>query len=143
MPVLLGTHVLTKLFRKKLQTTQNKCIRFCLQLDKRSHVGTEEFRCIDWLPVNERFNQNVSSHVYKFFNKKCPSYMSDIFIPYGQNRVTTRASFQKLEQPSRKTNQGQRCLSYLGPSIWNRLPEDLKKSNNVNCFKHNLKKAYF
>ena len=30
---------LKKIFKSKLQTIQNKCIRFCLQLDSRSHIG--------------------------------------------------------------------------------------------------------
>ena len=31
-------------FKKKLQTFQNKCIRFCLQLANRTHIGVYEFR---------------------------------------------------------------------------------------------------
>ena len=46
-----------KLKKKKIQTLQNKCIRFCLQLDKMSHVSLEEFETIDWLPIKERYNQ--------------------------------------------------------------------------------------
>ena len=34
---------LNKKFKSKLQTIQNKCIRFCLQLDSRSYIGIKEF----------------------------------------------------------------------------------------------------
>ena len=47
---------LKKKFKSKLQAIQNKCIRFCLQLDSRSHIGIKEFEQINWLPVSERFN---------------------------------------------------------------------------------------
>ena len=46
---------LTKKFRKKIQVAQNKCIRFCLSVGERSHIGATEFKAINWLPTKERF----------------------------------------------------------------------------------------
>ena len=37
---------------------------------------------------------------------------------------------------------GQNPFSFIGPSIWNKTPEALKKTNIINTFKHNLKKYY-
>ena len=34
---------LNKRLSKKIQTSQNKCIRYCLNLDNRAHVGIDEF----------------------------------------------------------------------------------------------------
>ena len=34
---------LTKKLKSKIQTSQNKCIRFCLQLDKMTHTSHKEF----------------------------------------------------------------------------------------------------
>ena len=48
---------LNKEFKGKMQTIQNKCIRFCLQLDSRSHTRIKQFDQKNWLPVSERFNQ--------------------------------------------------------------------------------------
>ena len=39
----------------------------------------------------------------------------------------TRNSFAKLKYPFRKTNKGQKTLSYISPSLWNNLPETIKK----------------
>ena len=39
---------LTKKLNKKLQTAQNKCIRYCLSLGNRFHIGTTEFGAINW-----------------------------------------------------------------------------------------------
>ena len=41
--------------------------------------------------------------------------------------INTRNSFAKLEHPFRKTNTGQKTLSHIGPSLWNNLPETIKK----------------
>ena len=97
---------LNKSLKKKLQTTQNKCIRFCLLLGNREHVGFEEFERINWLNINDRFEQCLSVFVYKFFNKSCRDHMSDIFLPVKNRMVSTRNSFFKLDQPFRKTTQG-------------------------------------
>ena len=46
-----------KKFKTKLQTLQNKRVRFCLQLDNGSHVGKTEFKKINWLPLDYKFKQ--------------------------------------------------------------------------------------
>ena len=47
---------------------QNKCIRFCLQLDKMSTTSPKEFKDLNWLPVNTRFEQYVISIAFKFIS---------------------------------------------------------------------------
>ena len=35
---------------------------------------------------------------------------------------------------------GQKKHFYIGPSIWNSLPDSSKNANSLNTFKHNVKK---
>ena len=58
--------------------------------------------------------------------------MSDVFKPAGQNTTTT--SLFKLTQSLWKTNHGQKSLSYVEPSIWNKLPDFLKTTENVTMY---------
>ena len=51
---------------------QNKCFRFCLQLDKMSTISHNEFKDLNWLPVINKFEQCVTSIVFKFINGNCP-----------------------------------------------------------------------
>ena len=53
-----------------------------------------------------------------------------------------RNSYQKLQQPFRKTNTGHITLSFIGPALWNKVPEEIKRTTNLNAFKHHLKKHY-
>ena len=106
---------LNKKFKSKLQTIQNKCIRFCLQLDSRSHIGIKEFEQVNWLPVSKRFNQCIRSNAFKFFNENCPLYLYDLFKPSGKGQINTRSSVLKLKHPSMSTCSGQNTLSYLKP----------------------------
>ena len=127
---------------KKLQTSQNKCIRFCLQLGNRSHIGASEFVKINWLPVKERFHQCVCSMVFKYFHNLSAEYMSELFFPFDQGTQTRNSAF-RLMQPFRKTKMGQMGLSYIGPSIWNRLGNDNKIMSSLTSFKHALKRKFF
>ena len=95
-----------------------------------------------WLPVQERISQCAVCNVYKFFSKHSPDYFEELFFPTEEN-VRTRSSFQKLKIPRRKTNIGQKSLSYTGPSLWNNLNENLKRSSSINDFKHKIKEFCF
>ena len=101
---------LNKKYTKKIQIAQNKCIRFCLFLENRAHIGINEFRKINWLPTRERFEQCVSAGVYKFCKNFSPSYMSDIFVK-NDIRQNTRKSTEMLNIPMKNTNVGQQGLS--------------------------------
>ena len=133
---------LNKKLRKKLQAGQNKCVRFCLGMGNRDHIGAAEFKKINWLPTRERYEQSILTSIYKFFNNLAPAYYEEIYCPMNQVQAT-RFSFQKLTLPSQKSNRGLRTITYLGPRLWNSLPRDLKASSNANTFKHKLKSKFF
>ena len=78
---------LNKKFKSKLQTYQNKCIRFCPQLDNESHNGMKDFEKINRLPVSERFNQYLCSNPFKFLKETCPLYFNDICRQSGQKQA--------------------------------------------------------
>ena len=59
---------LNKRLTKRIQRAQNKCIRFCLNLNNRAHIGIKEFTNINWLPTKERFEQCMTAKVFKFFD---------------------------------------------------------------------------
>ena len=133
---------LNKKFKTKLQTLQDKCVRFSLQLDNRAHVGITEFKKINWLPIDYRFRQCLAANVFKFFDDKCPLYMKDVFDKSCMSQASTmsqRNSTMKLSQPPRRTSYGQICISLLAPSVWNNLPNELKRCTNLNTFKHKIK----
>ena len=127
---------------KKIQAAQNKCIRFYLKLKNTAHIGAAEFKAINWLPTKNRMDQCVCINVMKFFNGTAPAYSAEIFHSANLGRITRRSKF-KLEFPFPKSTSGQKCLSYLGPKIWNSLPFDLKSANNPNTFKHKMKENFF
>ena len=117
---------LTEKIKKKTQIMQNKCIRFCLRLDKMHHISDKDFRLINWLPTSKRVDQCINIITFKSVNDTCPYYLKEIFEFAPHCRIETRNKFAKLKIPFCVTNMGQKAISFVGPSLWNSLPE-LKK----------------
>ena len=128
---------LTKILKNRIQTSQNKYVRFCLQLNKMTHISHKEFETLNWLPVTEIFNQCINSIVFKYVNNQCPNYVNEVFQTAPNNNIQTRRSILKLKFPFRKTNAGQMAFSYIGPAICSKAPDTLKRTKNLNTFKHN------
>ena len=57
--------------------------------------------------------------------------MKEIYETSNQNYTVARNSSLKLLQPLKTKILTQKCFSYLGPLIWNGLPDDVNLSNNV------------
>ena len=135
---------LSKKLRLRLQATQNKCIRFCLQLDKMSRICVNEFLELNWLNVHDRYLQFIVSDIFKFYNNQCPDYFNEVFCPIDDNGVgtATRCCNKKFKLPFRKSKLGMQSLSYVGPSTWNKLPNNLKTTTSLNSFKRDIKKYF-
>ena len=117
-------------------------VRFCLKLQSRENISNEHFNKLNWLPINQRFQQCVTSAVFKFIQNKCPAYMNKVFRRAENMRINTINSLFKLNHAFWKTSTGQKGFSYIGPAIWNRIPEIIKKTRNLNTFKHKMKRYY-
>ena len=101
-----------------MQVIQNKCTRFCFQLNNRENIETEHFGKVNWFPIDQRFKQCLSTSVFKFFSEMCPQYMNEIYQTTNQNNTVTRNSSLKLFQPLRTKTLSQKYLSYLGHFFW-------------------------
>ena len=81
---------LKKDWQKKLQVSQNNCLRFCLQLHKKTRIVVTEFKEINWLNINDRFSHWVLSSIYKLFNSESPEYFKEIYFPAEPSNINTR-----------------------------------------------------
>ena len=71
----------------------------------------------------QRVNQCINTITFKFVNNTCPYYLKEMceFTPHC--RLGIRNKFAKLKIPFRKANMEQKAISFVGPSLWNSLPE--------------------
>ena len=66
----------------------------------------------------------------------CLQHLKEIYKTSNQNNTVTRNSSLKIFQLLKNKTLIKKCLSYLGPFVWNGLPDDVKLSNNVHKFKN-------
>ena len=132
---------MTKTLKKRLQVTQNKCVRFCLNLNNRDRIDEIKFKQINWLPIDKRVEQCIGTLVYKYFQKKVPSYIEDIFTPKVSKYNIRNPDM--LTRPLCKTSNGQKAISYMAPKIWADIPWKVKEKESITAFKHEFKKHYF
>ena len=69
--------------------------------------------------------------IYMFKNKNSARYQTTHQIN-TRNRNQAQPSFNRIAAC-------QRSISYIGPHIWNQLPQDIRNNNNLNSFKRSLK----
>ena len=81
--------------------------------------------------------------MFIFINGSCPYYLNEVFKFAFKGNISLRNNFLKLKQPFQNTNTEEKASFFIGPLIWNQIPEILKNTDNLNTFKHNLKKHFF
>ena len=101
---------LNEKLKKKIQIAQNKCIRFCLKLDKTHHISSKEFESINRLSVHKSVYQCINAITFKFVNNSCLHYLNEVYELTPQCRIESRSNFAKLRIPFEKTNMGQKGL---------------------------------
>ena len=122
----------------KLQKAQNKCIRFCLNLRPRTHINPSHFGKIKWLLVSDTVEYCIANTIFKYWSGIVPGYIHEMFKP-SLCRYSTRSQMA-LDIPLRKTNTGQKSLSFLGPKIWSKIGPSIKNVRTSSFFIHAVKK---
>ena len=106
---------LNQKWKKKLKTTENKGICFCLNLDKIPCISPKLFEALNGLAVRYRFNQCVNSlsvGLALFVNSVCPDYQNEIFEIAPDTSIILRNNFRKLKKPFCNTTTGQNSLKH-------------------------------
>ena len=82
--------------------------------------------------------------MFKIFKGESPDYLIDLVKPYEPSR-TLRSSSRNLYSLTRIRTKtyGEREFSWIGPSLWNALPDELRNSPSIGSFKDKLKTHLF
>ena len=99
--------------KQRLQTAQNKLIRFILQLSARSHVGYSEFKMAGMLPVEKRVTQLQLNHIFNIVHGNAPNYLKSNFI-FNEHSFNTRSSTLSFIVPNVTTNYGKSTFASTG-----------------------------
>ena len=82
--------------------------------------------------------QVLAIMMYKIVNNIAPTIVSELFS-FSNVSYSLRSGSQ-FHQPSANTVwNGQEAISYLGPKIWNMVPEEMKQKSSLFAFKREIK----
>jgi len=128
-----------------LQRVQNAVARLICQLKPHKNV-TESLKQLHWLPVKQRVQYKLCMVMYCVHHGLAPPYITELVtsVAAQPSRLGLRsADTTNYVQPRIRTKFGERFFSYAGPSTWNLLPDDLRRTPSFNSFKCELKTYIF
>ena len=110
---------------------QERALRFLYNDHVSSYVLLKSQRCTMYV---SRL-RSLSLEIFKTLNDLNPSFMKDIFQIRASNYSSRNPNNLTHYRPNQVTF-GTNSLRFLGPQIWNCLPEELKSADdNLNTFK--------
>ena len=84
-----------------------------------------------------RMHRSLAIEVYKTLNGYNPSYMKDVFMK--NSRATTRRPNDIIVQGYKGITYGKNSLRVIAPTVWNKLPNDLRTAPSLQFFKGLIK----
>ena len=130
----------------KLQKLLNSAVRYIFNLSgKRYQYSiTPYLKKLHVLPVEYRVKYKVALMVYKCFHDLAPSYLKELIVPkVTYSHLRSSNDVYSLQTVIPKSHYGESSFSYAAPLIWNELPNDVKLTPTLECFKKRLKSHYF
>ena len=88
--------------------------------------------------VHQRNLKTLATEIYKIKNNLSPQIIQDIF-PQEKKIYTLRNKNHLTLSNSKSVSYGIESLRYLGPKIWNMLPDKLKQAASLSTFKAEMK----
>jgi hypothetical protein len=134
---------LSQALKNRLQATQNKMLRFILDLSPRTHIGMAHFEEVGWLPVHLRVNSLILGHVHKIHSNSAPSYLNEYFILANEvHSYSTRFRDSNSYFIPRVKGFGKKSFAYNGCQVWNSLPPHLRSISSNSQFKKSVKEHF-
>ena len=130
---------------KKLQNILNKAARLVTGSPLRDRI-TPVLIDLHWLPIKARINFKMCVLTHLALKTNDPVYLKRKLHRYAlPDSTQTRHALDPhwLDQPSANQGFGSRTFSYSAPRLYNKLPNDIKDSENIVTFKTKLKTHLF
>lgn len=131
---------LSKERQRKLQITQNKMIRFILNLSPRDHVDQTSLVTVKLLDIQNRARQLRLNHMFNIFHSLAPSYLNHFFTRTSDiHSYDTRSSTWNYHVP-KVGSYTKKSFFYQATLDWNKLPSHIRSVPDKNTYKCAVKK---
>ncbi len=132
--------------RGQVKHDKEKAARIVVKTRRRDSI-TPVLQKLHWLPVKKRIIFKLLILTFKALNGQAPLYISELLSAYSPGHRSLRSHSCGLLQLPRKNwitqTYGSRAFIHAAPTLWNRLPDNIRKANSINSFKQLLKSHLF
>ena len=133
-PLIWMSH--NKSINKKINNLHERALRL-IYCDHSSNFQ-ELLQRDNSVTIHQKNIQALAIMMYKVVNNIAPTIVSELFS-FSNVNYSLRSGSQ-FHQPSANTVwNGQETISYLGPKIWNMVPEEMKQKSSLFAFKRDIK----
>ena len=136
---------LLNILLKKLQNIQNRAARLIKKIQICERI-TPALIELHWLPMTAKIMYKICLHTYKTLKFGEPKYLNEYLVPFElETSVTVRHTNDRhrLFEPRTICSSGERSFQYSAPRLHNKLPVEIKDSENINQFRKRLKTYLF
>ena len=125
---------------RNLNNKINRIHEQALRLVYQNNLSFSELLDLDnSVTVHQKNLQVLVTEIYKVKNRIAPEIMRDIFELQNPS-YNLRSSCNQLRRENLKTvHYGLQSVRYLGPKIWELVPNNIKYSNSLSKFKKLIK----
>ena len=122
---------------REVNMLHERCLRIIYN-DKQSSF-TELLNKDNSVSIHIRNIQRLAIEMFRFYNGLSPPLMSNMFKLKAENSYNLRQVSEFSRPMVKSVYHGTESISYLGPKIWDILPEKLKNIDNLEHFKKEIK----
>ena len=115
---------------KKIYVQQNKSARIITHCS----CSSEAIEQLHWPTLSSGRSWHKAKLVFPCLHSLVPSYFSLYFIRFSNIHTYYTRQSMRLSLPNVKQNFGKRTLLFTGAKIFNKLPLNIVKSENIQTF---------
>ena len=126
---------------RKVNSRVNKLHERALRIMYQDYASsfTELFEKDNSIIIHNRNIQLLATELFKVKNGLSPSFMNEIFVENSQHYYDLRKKTEFKRNNVKTVYNGTETLTFLGPRIWEIVPDYIKKSNSFEEFKLKIK----
>ena len=121
----------------KIKHLHERCLRLIYSDKKSSYENLLEKD--NSVSIHHKNIQALAIEMFKVKHKQCPEITDDIFVERTNNQYNLRNHPDFITPQVHSVFHGTESISYLGPKIWDIVPEEFKNNKSLNSFKESIK----
>ena len=107
-------------------------------------ISPQFLKKLHWLPVRQRIHFKILLITYKSINDMAPEYLCELVSIRNSSQKLSSSSQILLQVPvSQLKSYGDCAFSVAAPTLWNRLPANIRNASTLGNFKSLLKTHLF